>query len=339
MSTFAREAAEAAAGARAQIATCRHLFAELAARVTARPPPVIITCARGSSDHAASYGKYVLETTVGRIVASVGPSVAASSPPPVAGLRGALVLAVSQSGESPDLVQLVETARAAGAFVVGLINAERSPLAQRCDLVIPLCAGPERSVAATKSFLLASLAFLQLAAAWTDDPSLRDAVARLPDALDAAYALDWSAALAPLVPAASTYILGRGVGLGPAQEIALKLKETSRIHAEAFSTAEVLHGPLALVEPGFPILALGQDDATGQATRAALGKLVALGGRIASTLEVAGATRLPTVPGVPAIVGPLCAVTSFYAALPALCTARGTDPDAPRHLTKITRTS
>ncbi|HVK83830.1 MAG TPA: SIS domain-containing protein [Kofleriaceae bacterium] len=344
MSTFAREAAEAAAGARAQIATCGPLFVELAARLAARPPPVIITCARGSSDHAASYGKYVLETTLRRVVASIGPSVArsggasATATHRLEGVAGALVLVVSQSGESPDLLHTADVARASDAFVVGLINAPSSPLAASCDLVIPLCAGPETSVAATKTFLLASLAFLQLAAAWSDAPSLHDAVDRLPDALDAARALDWSSALAPLVPASTAYILGRGVSLGSAQEIALKLKETCRLHAEPFSTAELHHGPLALVEPGFPILALGQDDTTAATSRATIGKLVSLGARVATTLDVEGTTLLPTVPDVPAIAAPLCAVASFYAALPSLCTVRGTDLDAPRHLTKVTRT-
>ena len=317
MSTFAREAAEAAAGARAQV-----------------------TMTGGSSDHAATYGKYVLETTVGRVVASLGPSIANTAPTPrrLEGLDGALVVVVSQSGASPDLIHVADRARASGALVVGLINAPSSPLAASCDHVIPLCAGPETSVAASKTFLLASLAFLQLAAAWTDEPSLHDAATRLPDALDVAHALAWSSALTPLIVATSAFVLGRGVGLGPAQEIALKLKETCGLHAEAFSTAELHHGPLALVEPGFPILALGQDDATAATSRATIAKLVALGARVASPLDVEGATRLPTVPAVPAIAAPLCAVASFYAALPSLCAARGTDPDAPRHLTKVTRT-
>jgi glucosamine--fructose-6-phosphate aminotransferase (isomerizing) len=338
VSRIALDAREAAAGARRQIATCSGVFGELARRMQARPPTLIATCARGSSDHAATYGKYLLETTVGRIVASLGPSVASVYARTPAGLDGALVLVVSQSGRSPDLVTLAKTARRAGALVVGMINDDASPLARACELVIPLCAGDEQGVAATKSFLLAGLAFVQLAAAWTDDAVLRDAVARTPDALDAACALDWTPALAPLATATSIYVLGRGIGLGAALEVALKLKETCRLHAEAFSVAEVLHGPIALVGPGFPVVALGQDDATAPGTRDAVTRLCALGATVRSTLAVDGAMPLPVVAGLPAVLAPLCQLQSFYLALPHLARARGLDADAPANLQKITET-
>lgn len=330
---MAREAAEAAAGARRQLAACRDRLAELGRRLRDRPPPFVATCARGSSDHAATYGKYVLETTVARTVASIGPSIASTYAAPVA-LDGAVFVAVSQSGQSPDLLRLTDAARAGGAYIVGMLNDEASPLAARCDLVLPLCAGEERAVAATKSCVLAGLAFLQLAAAWSDDAALADAVTRAPDALDAAAALDWSPALVRFARASSMYVLGRGLGLGAAQEIALKMKETSRLHAEAFSTAEVLHGPVALVEPGFPVLALAQADETADGTRATLAKLAALGADIASTLD----GSLPTVPGLPPVLEPLCQLQSFYLAVPALAAARGVDPDAPPHLRKVTET-
>jgi len=337
-SRMAREAREAADGARRQIATCAAALAELGARLRASPPAFVVTCARGSSDHAATYGKYVLETTVGRLVASVGPSVASTYGRAPIGLERALVIAVSQSGRSPDVLRLTETARAAGAVVVGLINDTTAPLAAVCDVVIPLCAGAETSVAATKSFLLAAFGFVQLAAAWTQDPALAAAVAAAPDALAAACALDWTPALAPLAGATSMYVVGRGVGLGAAAELALKLKETCRLHAEAFSTAEVVHGPIALVGAGFPILALGQDDETAAGTRTAVAHLHALGADVRSALTVAGTTALPTVAGVAPIIAPLCQVQSFYLAVPALAAARGLDPDAPPNLRKITET-
>ena len=325
---MAREAAEAASGARLQIATCGDRLAELARRLRARPPAMIVTCARGSSDHAATYGKYLLETSVGRVVASVGPSVASLYSVSLR-LEGALFVVVSQSGRSPDLLQLTAAARAGGALVVGLVNDETSPLAAACDIVLPLCAGTERSIAATKSFLLACLAFLQLAAAWTDDAALHDAVAQAPEALDAATAIDWSPALAPLTTASSAFVLGRGRGLGSALEVALKLKETCGLHAEAFSTAEVLHGPIALIRPGFPILAIDQDDETAPGTREVLARLASLG---------ADVLPLPIATGIPAVLAPLCHVQSFYLAVPQLAAARGLDADAPLNLAKITRT-
>lgn len=335
-STLAREARETPDAARRQIVAIAPLLRALGDRLRAHPPTAIVTCARGSSDHAALYGKYLIETATGRVVASVGPSVASSYRTPLA-LDGALVLAVSQSGRSPDLVELARAARSRGALVAGILNATTSPLASECELVVPLAAGPEHAIAATKSCLLAMLAMLQLVAEWTADRDLRDAVERAPDALAAACARDWSEGLAPLATAHHAYVLGRGLGLGAAMEVALKLKETCALHAEGFSTAEVLHGPLALVGAGFPIVALAQTDETLAATRETLAKLVALGADVRTTIDVAGASRLPTSDA-PAVLAPLCQLQSCYLALTALARARGVDPDRPRHLAKVTET-
>jgi len=325
-SRLAQEAAEAAEGARRQLETCVPVIAELQHHLAAHPPAFIVTCARGSSDHAATYGKYVIETTARTVVASVGPSVASMYRRGLASLDGALFITVSQSGRSPDLVELTDAARRAGAFTVGLVNVEGSPLAAACDVVIPLCAGEERAVAATKSFLLAGYAFLQLAAAWTGDAALRDAVVRGPDALENAAAQPWD--LSRLASASSLYVLGRGIGLGPAQELALKLKETCRIHAEAFSTAEVLHGPVELVGPGFPVLAVVQPDETEASTTEVLARLTSLGASV-----MTHAMR-----DVPAVLAPLCQVQSFYLGIPSLAAARNLDADSPAHLSKVTKT-
>ena len=334
-SRFAIEAREAATGARRQLEVAASALAELDTRLRARPPSLVVTCGRGSSDHATTYGKYLLETTVGRVVASVGPSVASLYNRTLA-LDGALFVSVSQSGRSPDVLRTTEAARRGGALVVGLVNDQASPLVQLCDVVIPLCAGDEHSVPATKSFLLACLGFLQLAACWSGDPVLRDAVAQAPDALDAACALDWD--LGSLASATSVYVVGRGLGLGAAFELALKLKETCRLHAEAFSAAELAHGPIALVERGFPAIVLGQPDETERTTRELAARLVALGASVRSTLDVDGAQHLPTVPDVPSVLSPLCQVQSFYLAIPALAASRGLDPNAPPYLEKATQT-
>jgi glucosamine--fructose-6-phosphate aminotransferase (isomerizing) len=333
---MAREAAQAASAARRQIARCADGFAELGARLRRHPPRFVVTCARGSSDHAASYGKYLIETELGLAVASIGPSVASVYRRALA-LDDCLFVTVSQSGRSPDLLQLTEAARKSGALVVGFVNDESAPLAALCDVALPLCAGAETAVAATKSFLLSGLAFLQLVAHWSGDPQLADAVAEFPGALDAATRLDWWPQLAPLARATSLYAVGRGTGLGAALEIALKLKETCRLHAEAFSAAELLHGPLALVDRGFPILAVGQDDDSAATTRGAIARLVELGADVRSTLAVPGAALLPTLPTAPAIA-PLCQVQSFYLAVHRLAAARDLDPDAPAHLRKVTET-
>jgi glucosamine--fructose-6-phosphate aminotransferase (isomerizing) len=322
--TLASEASEAAAGAARQIATLGPALDDVVRRLRERPPGFVVTCARGSSDHAATYGKYLLETTVGCAVASVGPSIV-STYGRAPNLEGALFIAVSQSGKSPDLVQLTTAARDAGAIVVGMLNDTASPLAAACDVALPLCAGEEKSVAATKSFLLSCLAFLQLAARWTDDPALHAAVARAPVALAAAAANPWS--LDHLAAAHNLYVVGRGVGLSAALEIALKLKETCRLHAEAFSTAELRHGPIALVDQDFPVIAVVQDDRTRPSVDEALAHLAALGAAI---------VQPPT--SAPAVLAPLCHVQSFYLALTSLARARGLDADAPVHLSKVTRT-
>jgi len=334
---MAREAAEAAAAARRQIDRCAAGFAELGERLRRQPPRFVVTCARGSSDHAANYGKYLIETTLGRAVASIGPSIASVYGRALE-LEGALFVTVSQSGRSPDLLRLTSAARDSGALVIGFVNDESAPLVDLCHICLPLCAGREESVAATKSYLLSGLAFLQLVAHWSGAPALGRAAAELPDALEAASQLDWWPALARLTDATNIYVLGRGVGLGAALEVALKLKETCRLHAEAFSTAEVLHGPLALVGPGFPVLVIGQEDSSAAATRGVVARLVELGADVRSALDVPGAERLPVARAWSPLVAPLGQVQSFYMALSRLAAVRRLDPDAPVNLRKVTET-
>lgn len=337
-SMMAREAAEAADAVRRQIAESGGTFAALGARLRAAPPPLVATGARGSSDHACAYGKHLMETVLGRPVASLGPSVASVYGRPLA-MPGALLVVVSQSGRSPDLLRLAEAARAGGALVVGFLNDTAAPLAALCEVVIPLAAGPEHSVAATKSCLTAMAAFLQLVAHWSGEPALMRELLALPAALEAAAALDWLPALAAL-GTVGRFVLGRGPALGIAAEMALKWKETCRIHAEAYSTAEVLHGPVELVRDGFPVLALAQADAAGEAGRAVLDRILALRGRLlVAGAAPAGAVALPVVPGLPPRLAPLAALQSFYGAIPGLAAGLGLDPDAPSNLLKVTRTT
>ena len=335
---MALEAAESAEAARRQIERCSPLFEALGARLRALKPRFVVTCARGSSDHAAAYGKYLIETGIGLPVASIGPSVASLYNAPLQ-LGGGLFVAVSQSGRSPDLLRLASAAQASGAYVVCFVNDEASPLARQADLFIPLCAGREASVAATKSYLTSALAFLQLAAHWREDAGLLAAVAAVPARLDAAAKLDWTPALGKLGGVSSFYVIGRGLGTGAANEIALKFKETCRLHAEAFSAAEVIHGPLELVRPGFGAMALTQDDGTLPSSLATIRRMVELGATVLSTdATVPGVVPLPVLGGLPPEVAPLAAVQSFYMAVHGLARSRGLDPDAPSNLKKVTET-
>ena len=332
------EAAESAEAARRQIERCGPLFHALGERLRSLQPRFVVTCARGSSDHAAAYGKYLIETGIGLPVASIGPSVASLYNAPLQ-LDGGLFIAVSQSGRSPDLLRLASAAQASGAYVVSFVNDETSPLASQADLFVPLCAGKEASVAATKSYLTSALAFLQLAAHWRQDAGLLAAVAALPDTLAAAARLDWAPALQRLATLPGFYVIGRGLGTGAANEIALKFKETCRLHAEAFSAAEVIHGPLELVRPGFGALALTQDDRTLESSRATIRRMVDLGAKVLATAaDMTGVVPLPVLPGLPPEVAPLAAVQSFYMAVPNLAAMRGLDPDAPSNLKKVTET-
>jgi glucosamine--fructose-6-phosphate aminotransferase (isomerizing) len=331
------EAAEAPAIVQRQLLRNAPAVQELATRLRRSPPRAVVTCARGSSDNAATYARYLVETRLGLLTSSAAPSVS-SVYGANADLGHTLVLAISQSGASPDLLATAQAARRKGAFVLALVNVEDSPLAQLADLTLPLAAGEETSVAATKTYLASLAAISQLVAEWADDPALREAVHGLPAALEHAWTLDWSEALEPLQSASSAYVVARGVGLGVAQEWALKLKETSRLHAEAQSAAEVRHGPMALVRPGFPVIVLAQHDETYEGVvelardMASHGATTLLAGGTAD-----GARSLPTITAHPAIE-PLLATQTFYRFANELALARGLDPDRPAHLRKVTQT-
>jgi glucosamine--fructose-6-phosphate aminotransferase (isomerizing) len=247
----------------------------LAAFLRRRPPALVLTAARGSSDHAALYAKYLLETRLLWPTLSVAPSVltlyGARPRVPLPGL----LLAFSQSGESPDVVEVVRAYRGAGVLTVALVNREESPLAQAAEVVLPLHAGEERAVAATKSFLAMLAATVHLLAHLLEEPHLKEALPALPEAMHRALGAEGS--LEYLVEAENLFVLGRGLVYPGALEAALKLKEVAGLHAEGLSAAEFLHGPKALLEPGFPLLVLAQRDGALEATLRTLESLKATG--------------------------------------------------------------
>ncbi len=333
-----QEAFEAPDAVRSQLRRNDARVRALAQKLRKDPPRAVITCARGSSDHAATYAKYLFETRAGVITASAAPSIAS-----VYGarqdLRGCLFLVISQSGQSPDLLASAQAAREAGAFVVALVNAEDSPLAALADEALPLCAGEEKSVAATKSYIASLAAIAHLACEWSGDNAMREALDRAPGDLERAWSLDWSHAVDWLRNASHLYVIARGVGLAVAQEAALKCKETCGLHAESFSSAEVRHGPQALLQGTFPAMLFSQDDETREGTEALAQDLVARGIDVMlAGARVPGTIELPTVASHPA-VQPLYVAQSFYRFANALAIARGCDPDRPPHLRKVTETT
>ena len=311
------------------------LLTELGAVLRARPPSFAATVARGSSDHAATFAAQLLAQSAGLATASLPPSVVTRYGARLR-LEGALVLALSQSGGSPDLVETLRAARAGGACTVAIVNAPGSPLAAAAEWVLPQGAGPERAVAATKSFVLTLLAVVRLLAAWTDDPALRAALPHLPGHLREALRAGWDV---PLDAPHGLYVVARGPTLAVAQEAALKLKETSRLHAEAFSAAELRHGPRAVAVPGFPVLAFAGTDAGGDDTRALAAELAATGSPVLWAAHRPGpGTHLRLPPPLHPWLDPIVAILAFYPWAERLALSRGLDPDRPAGLSKVTET-
>jgi glucosamine--fructose-6-phosphate aminotransferase (isomerizing) len=337
MTRMFREAAQAPEAVRAQLTANAVQVTRLAERLRQSPPRAVVTCARGSSDHAATFARYLIETRLGLLTSSAAPSVS-SVYETATDLAGTVMLAISQSGASPDLLAVVGQARKAGARIVALVNAEQSPLAQLADELLPLHAGSERSVAATKSFLASLAAIVQLVAAWSNDRELAAALDAAPQQLMRAWQLDWSSMVTRLATANNLYVIGRGLGLGIAQEAALKFKETCGLHAEAVSAAELRHGPMALVRAGFPLLVFSQNDESRPGIVQLSAELSAQGADVLlAGTHLAHTTELPTEAADP-VIEPLLFAQSFYRAANALSLARGHDPDAPPHLRKVTET-
>ena len=330
------EAANASNAVRAQLQD-EAAIAAVGAALRRLKPRAVITCARGSSDHAATYAKYLIETHAQVLTASAAPSIS-SVYGVTQDVRGCLFVAISQSGRSPDLLAAVKSAKGSGATILALCNSGDSPLVAAADLSVQLHAGPEMSVAATKSYLASLAAIARVVAAWTQQATLNSVLKELPDLMDRSWALDWSAALPALEPAANLYVVGRGMGLAAAQEIALKFKETCAMHAEAFSSAELRHGPYTLLGKTFPALLIAQHDAT-QAGIEVLARELARRGVpiLLAGADATGATLLPSIEAA-AEIAPILLVQSAYRMIATLSVRRGLNPDHPPHLHKITET-
>lgn len=333
-----REIEEIPEAAARMLAQTEALLASAGQALKRKNPAVIVTIARGSSDHAASFLKYAIELAAGVPVASIGPSIVSIYGRELK-LDRAAAISISQSGKSPDIVAMAEAARRAGALSFAITNTATSPLAAAADFTLDLHAGAERSVAATKTFVNSVIAGLGLIAHWTADEKLLAALATLPVALKDAVTCDWSPLLEALDGHQSLYVLGRGPALAIASEAALKFKETCAIHAEAYSAAEVMHGPVRIVEKGYPVLVLAARDAAEPSVAGMADKLAAQGAMTFITSERASAARpLPfAVSGHP-LTDALVLIVSFYGFVEALSRRRGFDPDRPPHLNKVTET-
>jgi len=332
----AREAPDAVARQLARDVAAWRAFGE---RLRQQPPSSLLTVARGSSDHAAHYAAYLVMARLGRLVASMPMSLVTLYQSQIR-CEGLASLAFSQSGQSPDLVGPTEYFRKCGALTCAFVNDAGSPLARAAEWLFPLHAGEERSVAATKSFIAQLVAGARMVASWQDDAALAAALEDLPRAMQRAVHTDWSLAVETLCEADRLFVVGRGLGLPVAMEAALKFKETCGIQAEAFSGAEIQHGPMALIDEGYPLLVFAPRGPA-QAGLLELARAMRTRGArvlLAAPPEVAEA-QLALVESALPELDPVCAIQSFYPMVEALARARGNDPDSPPHLKKVTRTS
>jgi glucosamine--fructose-6-phosphate aminotransferase (isomerizing) len=315
-----------------------------AAQIRRRAPRTVLFVARGTSDHAALYAKYLAEIRLGLPAGLVSPSTmtAYGARPD---LRDVLMIGISQSGGSPDLVRSLEVARAQGALTVAVTNNADSALARAAHAHVDVLAGAERSVAATKSYTAQLLALYLLLDRVIDGNGGGTAAAEaLPDLGDALLARDAEiAAIAQRYRFAQRMITtGRGYSYPTAREAALKLMETAYVSAQAFSGADLLHGPLALVDPQVPVLAVVNDGVGGTAMEDVLPRLaerradVCCVGHPAAVARAAVGFALPT--GVPEALSPLLEILPFQLLARHVAVDRGEDPDAPRGLSKITET-
>ncbi len=318
---------------------------EMARAIEGRGVRSIFVAARGTSDNAALYGKYLWGSVNRLPVALAAPSLftAYNAPP---NLAGSLVVGISQSGQSPDIVSVVEEGRRQGALTLAITNDPDSPLAQEAELVLDLATGPERAVAATKTYTAQLLAIALLSAALAEDEKLFEALERLPDLVKEALALD-----ATVESAAQRYrymsqcvVLGRGYNYATAYEWALKLKEMTYVVAEPYSSADFQHGPVAIVSQGFPVLAVvpkgaGLDDVMLLLSTLAgehRAELLAISNDDDALALAHTALRLPA--DLPEWLSPLVSIVPAQLFCYHLTRAMGYDTEAPRRLAKVTRT-
>jgi glucosamine--fructose-6-phosphate aminotransferase (isomerizing) len=323
----------------------REAIERVAALLRARGVDEIVIAARGTSDHAAVYAQYVLGARLAMPVALAAPSlVTLYGVEPRFG-RSAVV-GISQSGESPDVVAVVAAARRQGAPTIAITNSPDSPLARAADETIDLAAGEERAVAATKTYTaeLTAIALLAVALGGGDEAA-EAALATLPSAVAAALEVEPTAERIATSRSAihGVVVLGRGFEYATAREWALKLKELARLLADPYSSADFQHGPLALLEPGFPVFALAPSGPPADGQVALLARLradfdvdlVVVSDRD-DALALGEGLRLP--PDVPDWLMPIVSIVPAQLVAYHLARARGLDPDSPRHIRKVTLT-
>ncbi|MCV2883755.1 SIS domain-containing protein [Aestuariibacter sp. AA17] len=329
---MAKEAAESPHVLAEQFAANADICQKLGETLRMMSPTLVFLIGRGSSDHAGVFAKYLFEVEMGLPVSSAAPSVSSVFNRTLT-LKNSVALVISQSGRSPDILKQAEAARAGGAFTIALVNDEHSPLAELADAVLPLRAGTEKAVAATKSYMATLSALVHLCACWNQNKALLQGLQVLPDALEQVKNMPPQLPPSVFQGVRNTVVLGRGFGFAVACEMALKLKEVLGIHAEAFSSAEFIHGPVTLVEKQLQIVNVTVNDETypfhtdilkDVSQRGAAIQTLAMSHSLDETVH----TRLR----------PLLLILRFYLDIERIAVAFGLNPDMPPGLNKVTKT-
>jgi glucosamine--fructose-6-phosphate aminotransferase (isomerizing) len=333
-SAMARETAEIPAAAERLLART-DVFAAIVERIERTKPRMVVFCGRGSSSHVGVYMRYLFETRVGLLASAAAPSVFTAyrrSPQ----LREALFVVISQSGRSPDLVNATQLARRYDALTLAIVNEDDSPVATASELTLPIGAGVEKAVAATKTVVLSMIAGAQLVAALARDDELNDGLQELPHRLSGALTCDWSPWANRTAGAAAAFVVGRGYALGSVRETALKVAETLRIPALGYSAAELRHGPRASITPATPVLVLRQNDQTAATVDELIRELRNAG----ETIFTAGGptSTLPWIGDGQPVCDPIAMLVPAYLAIELAARRQGFDPDNPPYLSKVTRT-
>ena len=330
------------------------LWEGLAAHLAKVPPPGVLTLSRGSSDHAAQFGAFLISRHLGIPVASLAPSMVTLYQSNLA-VAHWVCMAVSQSGQSQDLIQATRRIRECGAVTMACVNTVGAPLCDAAQWVFSAHAGAERSVAATKSCVAQMLTGAKLVGQWMralgheHAKGYLDALAQTPQLLQQSLHLDWSAALPILTDCDRLFVLARGSGLPVAAEMALKLQECCGIHAQVFSSAEVRHGPMALAGRGFHAIVLAPPGPAQAETLSLVGLLRERGVQV--LLAASAGLKYANLPivsdetqfksndgGAASDFLPLLMLPAFYRMVEALARLRGFDPDRPPYLSKTTLT-
>jgi glutamine---fructose-6-phosphate transaminase (isomerizing) len=344
VSLVRQEIAEQPAAVARVLADAGGAIAAAAEEIRRRRPHYAVIAARGSSDNAARYAQHVLGRLCGLPVALAAPSLHTVYDAPIRYTEG-LVLGISQSGASPDVVAVLAAARAQGCVTVAITNEPDSPMARAATHVIPLQAGVEASVAATKTYTTSLGAVAALAAGVSGDEERRRELTGVAAAMERQ--LTRTAGIDEAAEAAADWrrlaVIGRGANYATAFEAALKIKELAGVAAEPASPADFLHGPVAMLDPGFPVLAIMPSPPAGAAVRDVL---AAAHGRDADITVIAGDEYGPapderklSVEAGPEWLSPLCAVVPAQLLAVGAAERRGVDVDRPVGLQKVTRTT